>query len=113
MAVRALNGTVGTFAFESLTVSNSSKALTATVYSIPSPTDAYGNTIGKKIAKYATISVEVDQIRYRLDGTAPTTTVGHLLNVNDVLYLASEDDIRNIRMIRVTTDATIQVSYAE
>lgn len=112
MAVRALNGMIGTFGFEKLTVSSVSVGLTSSKYNVTQSTDSLGNSIGRKIAKFATITVEADQIRYRLDGTAPDSTTGHLLNVNDVLMLSSEDDIRNLRMIRVTTDATIQVSYA-
>lgn len=107
MAVRALNGLKGCFAFEKLTVSNTSKALTSTVYFVQSATNA-----PNKIADFATISVEGDQIRYRLDGTAPDSTTGHLLGIGDVLTLSSANDIRNFRAIRVTADATIQVSYA-
>ena len=106
MAVRALNGLKGSFAFEKLTV-NGSTGLTATVYHVKSSTNA-----PDKIAEFATITVETDQIRYRLDGVAPDSSTGHLLNINDVLYLNSADDIRNFHAIKVTNQAAIQVSYA-
>ena len=44
--------------------------------------------------------LETAQIRYRTDGIAPTTTVGTLLEVGDVLTIASNADARRIRFIR-------------
>jgi hypothetical protein len=110
MAVRALNGLKGTFAFEKLTV-NGSTPLTASVYNT-ADTGNNGNQVSRRYAEFATISVETDQIRYRLDGTAPDSTTGHLLNVNDVLFLQSALEIQNFKAIKVTNNATIQVSYA-
>ena len=78
------------------------------------------NTVGGKgftLAKYGTnvyafITVETAQIRFTLDGTAPTTTVGHLLNAGDVLELDSNADIVSFRAIRTgATSATIHVTY--
>ena len=40
-------------------------------------------------ARGAVITVETAQIRYRDDGTAPTDTEGHILNVGDVLTFDS------------------------
>lgn len=113
MSIRALNGLIGTFAFEKLTIPGSSTPLTSTVYNKADVlSGAQSGQVVRKIAKFATITVETDQIRYRLDGTDPDATTGHLLNVGDALYLNSEDDIRKFRAIRVTNSATIQVSYA-
>ena len=111
MAIRALNGLKDCFGFEKLTVSNTPKALTASVYNVVD-SGLNGNQITRKYAEFATISVEGDQIRYRLDGNNPDTTTGHLLNPNDVLFLNSGADIMRFRAIRITSDATIQVSYA-
>lgn len=111
MAIKALNGLIGCFGFETKTVSNTAVGLTSSVYNTAS-TGNNGNQVERKIAKFATISVETDQVRYRMDGTDPTSSVGHLLGIGDVLFLNSEDDIRRIRFIRVTNDATIMVSYA-
>ena len=62
--------------------------------------------------KYAIITVETAQIRFTLDGTAPTTTVGHLLNAGDILELDSLEDMKSFRAIRTgATSATIHVTY--
>ena len=69
-------------------------------------------------AKYVTcikalISVETAQIRFTVDGTAPTTTVGHILNSGDVLSLTSNEDIAAFKAIRTgTSSGTIQVTYS-
>lgn len=90
------------FDFETLTISSSAVSLTEATYD---PTPGPG-------AAYTLMSVEADQIRFRLDGTAPTATVGHLVNVGDTIELHGNDNIRNFRAIRVTADATLTVSYA-
>jgi len=93
-------GTLTAFAFETVVVTNASKALTAATY-------AY---TGKKDTK-ALISVETDQVRYRLDGGDPTVAIGHILNPMDTLVLENSDQLKNFRAIRVTTDSTLQVTY--
>ena len=64
------------------------------------------------------VTVETDQVRWRADGTAPTSTEGHLMNTGDVLSFDSWTSNQNwrsvltaIRFIRVTTDATLKISY--
>ena len=62
----------------------------------------------------ALVSVESAAIRYRFDGTAPTSSVGHPLNVGDSFTLEGLDDILNFKAIRdvaATGDATITVTY--
>jgi hypothetical protein len=108
MANKTINGQPGAFAFEGpLTVTNSVKTLTATVY-ISRPTTAAPT----RSAIFATISVESNSIRYTLDGTTPTTSVGHRLDAGDVLFLSSFDDIKNFQAIRISADAELQVTYA-
>lgn len=79
------------------------------------------NTVGGKAltsAKYGTckkanISVETAPIRFTIDGTAPTTSVGHLLDVGDLLELDSNEDIAAFKAIRTTgTSATISCTYS-
>lgn len=79
------------------------------------------NTVGGKAcatAKVGTctkafITVETAQIRFTIDGTAPTTTVGHLLNIGDILELDSAEDIAAFRAIRTgTASATIHCTYS-
>ncbi len=59
----------------------------------------------------AFITVQDDEIRFRADGSAPSSSVGHLLTPDDVLLLESAADLASVKFIRVTADATISVSY--
>ena len=70
-------------------------------------------------ARGAVITVEDDQVRYRDDGTAPSTSEGHLLNVGDVLTFDSwtvpkqnwRQVLRAIQFYRVTADAKLKISW--
>ena len=84
-------------AFESVTVSS-------TAVSLPMAKLGFDNAL---------ITVETDQVRFRLDAIAPTSSVGHLLDAGDTLILNSADQIVKIRFIRVTSDATLRVSYGK
>lgn len=57
------------------------------------------------------ISCETDQVRYTYDGTTPTASAGHLMNVGDILILSGHGNIRRFQAIRVTTDATLRATY--
>lgn len=102
--------------FESVTVSTVAIGLTGTKYN---PGDSTGGSyqtqnnlaISRKNADIAMVTVEGDQIRWTCDGTTPTSTVGHRANVDDVLTLEGYDAIRLFKAIRLTTDATLKVSY--
>ena len=59
---------------------------------------------------YAFITLETDEVRYRVDGTDPTASEGHKLSPGDTLTLEGGNAIRNFRAIRVTSDATIRIS---
>ena len=84
-------------AFETVTISSSSVALTAATY---------------LNQRFALITVETNPVRFRLDGTAPTATVGHILNAGDILELSSREQIVSARFIRKdAADATLSVSY--
>ena len=60
----------------------------------------------------AMITVEDNPIRFRLDGTAPTTTEGHLLQAGDTLEIHSTFDALNFQCIATGGDAIIRVSYS-
>jgi len=69
-------------------------------------------------AKGALITVETDQVRYREDGTAPTSSEGILLEAGDVLTYDSWTNRENwrsvmktVQFIRVSTDATLKIQY--
>lgn len=88
-------------AFEQLTIDATvgGKALTSATYGT---------------ARYAEISVETAPIRFTVDGTPPTITLGHLVSPNDVIRIDSAEDIAAFRAIRATaTSGVINVSYQE
>ena len=82
--------------FESITVSSTALGLTVATASLY--TDAK-------------ITVESDEVRFRLDGVSPTATVGHKLAIGDVLTLRGRRELDKVRFIRTSTDATLRVSY--
>lgn len=60
---------------------------------------------------YALITIEDQPLRFRLDGTAPTSTEGHLRTDTDAIELYGNDELRKFRMIRDGgVDATVRVS---
>lgn len=64
----------------------------------------------------ALVSVETDSVRFRSDGTAPTTTEGHILYVGDVLDLTGanfRDFLVDTQFVRVTTDAALKITYVK
>lgn len=84
-------------AYESVTVAGTSTALTAATYTV---------------ASGAMITCETATVRFRLDGTAPTATVGHELHPGDVLHLSSNDEVTRARFIRRdSTSATLRATY--
>lgn len=63
-------------------------------------------------ASRAYISVETAQIRFTYNGTAPTTSLGHILEAGDILIIEGIQHIGNFKAIRTgSTSATIQVTY--
>ena len=63
-------------------------------------------------ARAALVTVEDASIRFRIDGTDPTSEVGHLLNPGDSIILRNVNNIRRFRAIRAgTADATLRVTY--
>lgn len=98
---------------EKLTVSSVSKALTSSVYN---PTIT-GTPSSASRADYAVITVETDSIRWwPCTGSlctvgAPTSANGHPVTAGGSFSVYGYANIVSLRMIRVTTDATIQVSY--
>ncbi|MEE9149976.1 MAG: hypothetical protein V3U27_21570 [Candidatus Tectomicrobia bacterium] len=83
--------------FESLTISSSAVSITATII------DQHHDD--------ALITVETAAVRFRIDGTAPTATVGHVLEVGDILELRGVGEIGKFQAIRRDgSDATLRVS---
>lgn len=93
--------TVG-FAFETLTVSNSAKVMTASTYA-PN---------GQAPSEKAFVTCEAGELRYRYDGTAPTATVGHKLTDGAFIILNGIHQIQKFSCIRSgSVDATLAVTY--
>jgi hypothetical protein len=82
--------------FQKLTVSNS-----AVGFTLPSSPQVRSVIFG----------CETDQIRFKVDGTSPDSTTGLLVNAGDVVEITNVDMINNFKAIRVTTDATLQITY--
>jgi hypothetical protein len=94
----ALNGKANNF--EQVTVD-------ATAGGVKLTANKYGTS------KKASVTVETAQIRFRVDGGVPTTTVGHLADIGDEISLESNEDIVNFKAIRVSsTSALITVTYS-
>jgi hypothetical protein len=92
------------FAHEAITVSTNSIGGTAATY----------NPSGARGAKCAIISTETSPIRFRLDGSAPTSTTGHYVAAGTMFTIYGGAQVAGLRMIRDTTagsDATVRVSY--
>ena len=63
-------------------------------------------------ARMCRIEATTQAIRWRDDGTAPTTTVGMLMNVGDILtYDGTVVALTALRFIEVTASAKLNVSY--
>jgi hypothetical protein len=62
--------------------------------------------------RQAIITVEDNPIRCRWDGTAPTTTEGHLFQSGDALTLQFATDIYHFRAIATGANAKIRVTYS-
>lgn len=98
----------GAFAKEKLTVSNSVKVLTNSVYN-PTVT---GRPSSQTRADYALITIESACIRYWPTGDNPTTTDGHMICDTGTITIFGFNNIKNWKAIRTaSTDVTIQVSY--
>lgn len=90
------------FAYEEVTVSSTSKELTAATYQ---PTTGQG-------AKQARILVTGGNINVRSDGTAPTSTVGTPYKAGNLIVLESQAEIVDFRAIKSgALDAVLRVSY--
>lgn len=96
------HATLTPFAFETITVSTTSIGFTAATLA-PS---------GSNPAEMAIVSVESNPVRYRLDGLAPSSTVGHPAVAGDALTVCGTLSAKALRFIRSgAVDATLSVTY--
>lgn len=75
-------------------------------------TPVTGNLVGKK-ARAAIISVETADIRFTIDGTTPTVTVGtgagHLLYSGNSFIVQGEKNVSNFRCINAVASSGAKV----
>lgn len=89
------------FAYEQVTGISGSSALTAAT-AFPS---------GAAPAKAAVVHVQGGAVRYRPDGTAPTTTVGLPLAVDTYFVLTSAEMIKAALFIEAVATSILNVVY--
>ncbi len=105
-----VSGHLTPYDYESITVSTSAVGLTAG--KIEPSSSVAEKDLGK--AKLIRISVESAAVRFREDGTDPTATEGHLLNVGDYYFIANLGQSKKFRAIRnsgESVDAKFRVTY--
>lgn len=56
-------------------------------------------------------TVESGNIRYRTDGTAPTTSEGHLVYIGDFFVIEGIADLRRFSVIGTAGTATVKITY--
>lgn len=94
--------TVG-YSTETLTVADSVQVLTPTKYK---------DSVTSGGATDAFITLEQGQIRYYYDGTSPTSTTGHILDIGGSLVLRGQNQMSQFKCIRTgTTSGIITVTY--
>lgn len=78
-------------------------------------TSALGASVGLTVpnnARIAIIQAEVAPVRWRADGSDPTSTVGMLIaDGGEILYATSQEGLEALRFIRTSAGAILNVSY--
>jgi len=59
----------------------------------------------------AACSLTTGSIRWTTDGTTPTNTVGHLMEVSGQILILGNGDINNFKAIAVSTTGVLSCSY--
>jgi len=92
------------YANESITVADTAIGFMAA--KIDLSTSLYGRSV-----KRVLVTIETAPIRFTADGTAPTSSIGHLLNIGDVL-ICDGSDARKFRAIRAgSVSGVIKCTY--
>jgi len=106
MATKKINmiaGLYNAFAFETITVGTTAVGFTTATYKTDTHT-----------AQRAVVTIEDAGVRYRYDGTNPTSSVGHQLNPGDTLLVVGRGNLDNIKFIRSgTSDGKVVATYED
>ena len=86
-----------TIASEAITVSSTAIGITSTLLQ-PANSD---------IPTKGMCTVATNQMRFRVDGTDPDATTGHIANPGYVIHLQNHDELRKFRAIRVASDGAL------
>lgn len=74
-------------------------------------TTAVGLTVPAALVTHAIIRVNDNNVRWRADGTDPTSADGKTQLAGDEFELTGENEITRFKAIRETSDAEIDVIY--
>lgn len=77
----------------------------------PNSTTASSITPTLASQEKAFITLETGNVRFKLNGVAPTTTEGHLLLAGQNVTLNTRGQIDNFRVISVSTHGVLKISY--
>ncbi len=89
-------------------------ASTGFAASIINPSDAgnlSSNPNGKGKCKAVLITVTGQPIRFTLNGTTPTASVGNVIAVNDGFVVLGYDNIEDFRCIETAATASVQCTF--
>lgn len=92
------------YTHESITVADTAIGLTAA--NIALATSLHGRNV-----KQVTMTVETAQIRCCWDGTTPTTTVGHIRNIGDVIELDGADAAKFLAIRTGGTSGVLKCTF--
>lgn len=107
MPSQFVNGPLHAYDYEAITVSTTAVALTATKVRAFDATSTL-----RTEAKEVLITVETQAVRFRIDGSNPTATEGHVLQPGDSLTIYGLTNIDRFRAIRKdAADGTVRVTY--
>lgn len=54
------------------------------------------------------LTVEIDQLRWWIDGSTPTPTSGHLISAGQSISLKSERGSKQLKLIRISGDGKVK-----
>lgn len=102
----SIQDNLNAYAFEDFTVSTTALAFAST-----NVRGGSGSTSDSLTSRAVLITCNTNAIRYRVDGTNPTATVGHRLAPGETLLLCGIRNITKFRMIRDTADSNVAVTF--